>query len=364
MIVGLRGDPRGGDRPAYRRDGGAERARWRAGSAPARAAPGPPGASTRRTSATRCSTSGCWSRRSRPRRTGPRLREVYDAVSAALRGSLGDSALVLCHVSHVYETGASLYFTVAAAEGDDPLGRWHAAKAAAMDAIVAAGATITHHHAVGTDHQPWLEAEIGAGRHRRAAGRQGRRRPGRDPQPRRAGALSPRRGQDRKVQTSSCVGTAAVTARSRAAPSAASSSGDLERVTCCQRLGEARPEERARDRRRRGPTARRAAAGSRRRRARRSASVGAGHVEGEPRAPATGTSPGPLRSGVAVSRTGLAAGAVRPQPHLDEPGGRVARRPRCASYRFRRRVTASSPGSEGRRRRSRRCGRARRGPPR
>ncbi len=90
-----------------------------------------------------------------------RLREVYDAVSAALRGSLGDSAIVLCHVSHVYETGASLYFTVAAAEGDDPLGRWHAAKTAAMDAIVAAGATITHHHAVGTDHQPWLEAEIG-----------------------------------------------------------------------------------------------------------------------------------------------------------------------------------------------------------
>ena len=90
-----------------------------------------------------------------------RLREVYDAVSAALRGSLGDSALVLCHLSHVYETGASLYFTVAAAEGDDPLGRWHAAKSAAMEAIVAAGATITHHHAVGTDHQPWLEAEIG-----------------------------------------------------------------------------------------------------------------------------------------------------------------------------------------------------------
>ena len=90
-----------------------------------------------------------------------RLRQVYDAVSAALRGSLGDSAIVLCHISHVYETGASLYFTVAAAEGEDPLGRWLAAKRAAMDAIVAAGATITHHHAVGTDHQPWLGAEIG-----------------------------------------------------------------------------------------------------------------------------------------------------------------------------------------------------------
>jgi alkyldihydroxyacetonephosphate synthase len=89
------------------------------------------------------------------------LRRTYDAVSAALRGSLGEPSLVLCHVSHVYETGASLYFTVAAPEGDDPLGRWADAKHAAMDAIVDTDATITHHHAVGTDHQPWLEDEIG-----------------------------------------------------------------------------------------------------------------------------------------------------------------------------------------------------------
>ena len=69
--------------------------------------------------------------------------------------------MVLCHISHVYETGCSLYFTVAAKESDDPLPQWLAAKAAASDAMVAAGATITHHHAVGTDHKPWLAAEIG-----------------------------------------------------------------------------------------------------------------------------------------------------------------------------------------------------------
>jgi alkyldihydroxyacetonephosphate synthase len=91
-----------------------------------------------------------------------RLRATYGAVSAALTESLGEPAIVLCHVSHVYETGASLYFTVAAPEGDDPLGRWSAAKRAAMAAIVDTGATISHHHAVGTDHQPWLEREIGA----------------------------------------------------------------------------------------------------------------------------------------------------------------------------------------------------------
>jgi len=87
--------------------------------------------------------------------------QVYAAVKGALESSLGEGALVLCHVSHVYETGCSLYFTVAARQGDDPLPRWLAAKAAASDAIVAAGATITHHHAVGTDHRPWLAREIG-----------------------------------------------------------------------------------------------------------------------------------------------------------------------------------------------------------
>jgi alkyldihydroxyacetonephosphate synthase len=86
---------------------------------------------------------------------------LHADVRAALESTLGDPTLVLCHVSHVYETGCSLYFTVATREGDDPLTRWRAAKAAASDAILAAGATITHHHAVGTDHKPWFAAEIG-----------------------------------------------------------------------------------------------------------------------------------------------------------------------------------------------------------
>ena len=86
---------------------------------------------------------------------------LYAGVKTALEQSLGEGTMVLCHISHVYETGCSLYFTVAAKEGDDPLAQWQKAKAAASDAMVAAGATITHHHAVGTDHKPWLTAEIG-----------------------------------------------------------------------------------------------------------------------------------------------------------------------------------------------------------
>jgi alkyldihydroxyacetonephosphate synthase len=89
------------------------------------------------------------------------LPTVYRAVGAALRGALGP-ALVMCHVSHVYPTGASLYFTfLARAREGEELEQWRAAKTAASEAIVAAGATITHHHAVGRDHAPYLAAEAG-----------------------------------------------------------------------------------------------------------------------------------------------------------------------------------------------------------
>ena len=89
------------------------------------------------------------------------LERLRDAVSGALGGALG-RALVGCHVSHLYPTGASLYFTVFAAQDPaDPAGQWRRAKVAASDALVAAGATITHHHAVGRDHAPWLDAEVG-----------------------------------------------------------------------------------------------------------------------------------------------------------------------------------------------------------
>ena len=90
-----------------------------------------------------------------------RVPQVYEAVKTALTASLGDSTIVLCHISHVYETGASLYFTVATKQSDDPVAQWLAAKAAASDAMLDNGASITHHHAVGRDHKPWLAREIG-----------------------------------------------------------------------------------------------------------------------------------------------------------------------------------------------------------
>ena len=89
---------------------------------------------------------------------------LYEAVGGALRDSLtarGTPPVVLCHVSHVYPTGASLYFTVGCAQADDPVAQWRAAKAAASDAVLAAGGSISHHHGVGIDHRPWFEQEVG-----------------------------------------------------------------------------------------------------------------------------------------------------------------------------------------------------------
>jgi alkyldihydroxyacetonephosphate synthase len=97
--------------------------------------------------------------------TWDRLAELHAAVVAALDGALrarGTPPVVMAHVSHVYCAGASLYFTfIARQQPGTELEQWHAAKVAASDAILAAGGTITHHHAVGRDHAPWLPGEIG-----------------------------------------------------------------------------------------------------------------------------------------------------------------------------------------------------------
>jgi alkyldihydroxyacetonephosphate synthase len=97
---------------------------------------------------------------------------VTEALTTALSGGqersdsgndtvTGTPALVLCHISHVYPTGASLYFTVVAGQRGNPIEQWRNAKAAASDAMVHNGGTITHHHAVGADHRPWMRDEVG-----------------------------------------------------------------------------------------------------------------------------------------------------------------------------------------------------------
>jgi alkyldihydroxyacetonephosphate synthase len=88
-------------------------------------------------------------------------RRVLQAIDDSLR-ACGTPGLVMCHVSHLYETGASLYFTFLAPQQEGgELAQWRAVKAAASAAILDGGGTITHHHAVGRDHAPWMEREIG-----------------------------------------------------------------------------------------------------------------------------------------------------------------------------------------------------------
>jgi len=97
--------------------------------------------------------------------TWSRLGELHAAVGAAIRGALdgqGTPGLVFCHLSHAYPDGASLYFTfIARGRRGAELEQWAAVKRAACEAIVAHGGTITHHHAVGRDHAPYMKAEVG-----------------------------------------------------------------------------------------------------------------------------------------------------------------------------------------------------------
>jgi alkyldihydroxyacetonephosphate synthase len=97
--------------------------------------------------------------------TWSRLGELHAAVVAAIRDSLaaeGTPGLAFCHLSHAYADGASLYFTfISRAKRGGEIEQWRAVKRAASEAIVAAGGTITHHHAVGRDHAPYMEAEVG-----------------------------------------------------------------------------------------------------------------------------------------------------------------------------------------------------------
>ncbi len=97
--------------------------------------------------------------------TWSRLHELHAAVGGAIRGALdaqGTPGLAFCHLSHAYPDGASLYFTfIAKAKRGAEIEQWQAVKRAACEAIVACGGTITHHHAVGRDHAPYMRAEVG-----------------------------------------------------------------------------------------------------------------------------------------------------------------------------------------------------------
>jgi alkyldihydroxyacetonephosphate synthase len=95
-----------------------------------------------------------------------RLLPLYRNVIAAAEkvyAQLGVAGWIMCHLSHSYHSGACLYFTFAFKhDGVDPLGQYEPLKNAIQQAFVDSGGTLSHHHAVGTEHAAWLEQDISA----------------------------------------------------------------------------------------------------------------------------------------------------------------------------------------------------------
>lgn len=86
--------------------------------------------------------------------------QVTSAAKTAMREVCGEEGHVFCRLTHVYPDGPAPYFTVIApARRGEEVEQWAAIKRAVSDALIAAGATITHHHAVGRDHRPWYDMQ-------------------------------------------------------------------------------------------------------------------------------------------------------------------------------------------------------------
>jgi alkyldihydroxyacetonephosphate synthase len=93
------------------------------------------------------------------------LPALYDNVMAAARGAfsdLGVKGYIMCHLSHSYHSGACLYFTFAfkPTGSGTPLEQYDVVKSAIQQTFIDSGATLSHHHAVGTEHAAWLEQDL------------------------------------------------------------------------------------------------------------------------------------------------------------------------------------------------------------
>ena len=95
--------------------------------------------------------------------TWDRFDELHAAVTTAVEDAVGricGAGWVTCRFTHAYPDGVAPYFSVLApgTRGSE-LSQWAEIKAAASEAVLAAGGTITHHHAVGRDHRPWYDRQ-------------------------------------------------------------------------------------------------------------------------------------------------------------------------------------------------------------
>ncbi|HEU4980425.1 MAG TPA: FAD-binding oxidoreductase [Solirubrobacterales bacterium] len=85
-------------------------------------------------------------------------RAAAEVTGAPVEGQ--GSPRVSCRFTHVYPDGPAPYYTVLApARRGDEVVQWDEIKAAVSDAVIGAGGTITHHHAVGRDHRAWYDRQ-------------------------------------------------------------------------------------------------------------------------------------------------------------------------------------------------------------
>jgi alkyldihydroxyacetonephosphate synthase len=102
--------------------------------------------------------------------TWDRFEEFHATVMEAARRATAEacgvpadgagSPRISCRLTHVYPDGAAPYFTVLApAVRGGEVEQWDEIKAAVSEALIGAGGTITHHHAVGRDHRPWYDRQ-------------------------------------------------------------------------------------------------------------------------------------------------------------------------------------------------------------
>jgi alkyldihydroxyacetonephosphate synthase len=90
----------------------------------------------------------------------PALRAAVEEAAAAALDSVGAPGVLTCRFSHVYPDGPAPYFGIyAAGRPGATLHQWDEIKAAVSDALIANGASITHHHAVGRDHRAWYDQQ-------------------------------------------------------------------------------------------------------------------------------------------------------------------------------------------------------------
>lgn len=88
-------------------------------------------------------------------------RQIKEGIERAL-SERGMSAVVMCHLSHAYRDGASLYYTVIAdSPSEDPIASWREVKSTSLETITRLGLTVSHHHSTGRDHAPFLSRETG-----------------------------------------------------------------------------------------------------------------------------------------------------------------------------------------------------------